>query len=152
MNEISYRLKPLSPSTAAGLRARGGGRYIADSKPGYPCRECLTDAEIGDALILVSHDPFDAEAETAYRSAGPIFIHEEPCVPATELRRIPDQLRIRQLSVRAFDVDTMMIDADVIDGTDLEAALEGFFADPATSEVHVHNATRGCWATTVVRI
>ena len=26
-----------------------------------------------------------------------------------------------------------------------------FFADPATDHVHVHNATRGCWAVRVDR-
>lgn len=151
-HQVSYQLKPLDPDTAATLRSLGGERHIADSKPGYPCRACLTDAEIGDALILLSHDPFDAASDTAYRSASPIFIHEDPCVAPTDLQVIPEQLRVRQLSVRAFDTDTMMIDAEVVDGTDLDTALNRFFADPATSEVHVHNATRGCWATTVVRV
>jgi hypothetical protein len=45
----------------------------------------------------------------------------------------------------------MMIDAAVIDGSDLEFALERFFADPGAHRIHVYNATRGCWAVAVER-
>ncbi len=34
------------------LSQLGMKRYIADSKPGYPCRVSLEDAEIGETLIL----------------------------------------------------------------------------------------------------
>jgi hypothetical protein len=45
----------------------------------------------------------------------------------------------------------MMLDAAVIDGTALDDQLRRFFDDDATEQVHVHNATRGCWATSVTR-
>ena len=45
----------------------------------------------------------------------------------------------------------MMIDAAVIYGTELDDQLRRFFDDEATTEIHVHNATRGCWATSVKR-
>ncbi len=144
-----YRLKPIDPAVADQLRATGGERYIADTKPGYPCRQCLRDADIGEPLVLVSHDPFTAHSP--YRSRSPIFLHEQPCNAPTDLTTMPDQLTRRQLSVRAFDRNEMMIDAAVIDGTDLDATLRQFFEEQATNEVHVHNATRGCWATSVSR-
>lgn len=144
-----YRLAPIDTVAAAELRALGGQRYIADAKPGYPCRQCLRDAEIGEALILVSHDPFTID--TPYRSRSPIFLHEQTCTPPSDLDGLPDQLTQRQLSVRAFDDNALMIDAAVIDGTALDDQLQRFFADDATNQVHIHNATRGCWATSVTR-
>ncbi len=145
----AYRLVPIDPVVADELRARGGRRYVADAMPGYPCRQCLRDAEIGESLVLVAYDPF--MTDSPYRSSSPIFLHEQACPPYDDGATIPDQLTVRQLSVRAFDDEAMMIDAAVIDGTELDAVLRRFFDDDATTDVHVHNATRGCWATTVER-
>jgi hypothetical protein len=144
-----YRLTPIDPGTADELRSAGGVGFIADTKPGYPCRQCLSDAEIGEALVLVAHDPFTVDSP--YRSRSPIFLHEKSCAPPIDVADLPDQLTGRQLSVRAFGRDAMMIDAAVIDGTGLDDQLRRFFDDDATTEIHIHNATRGCWATSVAR-
>jgi hypothetical protein len=148
MNSEQYELQPLGASDAEALRAIGGSTYVADSKPGYPCRQCLRDAEINDELLLVSYDPF--VLDSPYRSWSPIFIHKATC--AFESRKtLPDQLTIRQLSVRAFDANELMTDAAVIDGTDLDQTLRDMFADENVEVIHVHNAARGCWATNVAR-
>lgn len=144
-----FRLVPIDSDAAEKLRAVGGPRFIADAKPGYPCRRCLQDAEIGEALVLVTHDPFSTESP--YRSRSPIFLHEQECTPPADTTDLPDQLTHRQLSVRAFDRDEMMLDAAVIDGTGLGDQLRRFFDDEDTNEIHIHNATRGCWATSVIR-
>lgn len=144
-----YRLEPIDSEVAARLRAAGGDRFTADTKPGYPCRRCLRDAEIDEVVLLVAHDPFTTDSP--YRSRSPIFLHERPCNPPDDLTTLPDQLTGRQLSVRAFDCDAMMIDAAVIAGTELDGVLRRFFNDPDTTAVHIHNATRGCWATSASR-
>lgn len=146
-----YLLDPIDSAEADRLRDRGGTEYLADSSPGYPCRQCLRDADIGERLILVSHDPFDPETASPYRSNSPIFLHADPCGVPDDLRQVPEQLTVRQLSVRAFDDHAFMIDATTISGTDLDDTLRRFFADPSTAGVHVHNAARGCWATHVRR-
>ncbi len=64
---------------------------------------------------------------------------------------MPDQFAVRQLSVRGFDPDAMMLDAAVIDGTDLAATLDRFFEDPSIEHAHVHFAGRGCWGGRVNR-
>jgi hypothetical protein len=150
MNDSTFVLRPISPSDADALRQRGGPMYVADEHPGYPCRQCLRDAAVGDELILVSHDPFGTESP--YRSASPIFLHRTSCRPYVIEPGLPEQLTRRQLSVRSFDSEEMMIDAAVIDGTDLESTIQRFFADPNSNQVHVHNATRGCWAVAVDRV
>ena len=149
MSVSTFVLRPISPGDADALRLRGGPLYVADEDPGYPCRQCLRDAAVGDELILVSHDPFGTQSP--YRSASPIFLHRTSCEPYVMESVLPEQLTRRQLSVRSFDGEEMMIDAAVIDGADLEFTIQRFFADSASNQIHVHNATRGCWAVAVDR-
>jgi len=145
-----YLLQPLPSAEADRLRAGSGRRMIADSKPGFPCRECQHDAEVGDAMLLVSYDPFDGDS--AYRCASPVFIHEQPCGGPTGEPAITSQHTVRQLSVRAFDDEFMMIDASLIDGGDLEAEIGRHFTNDAAEVLHVHNSPRGCWSVTVTRV
>ena len=148
MTSNAFRLIPISTNDANELRRIGGPVYVADSAPGFPCRQCLNDAALGEELILISHDPFSGTSE--YRSASPIFLHRQPCQPFTG-EDLPLQLTQRQLSVRSFDVDEMMIDAAVISGSALGDTLSEFFSDHRSERIHIHNAGRGCWAATAVR-
>lgn len=145
----SFALDPISAADAARLLAEGGDRYVVDAVPGYPCRRCLRDADIGETVVLVSHDPF--RTDSPYRSASPIFLHAEPCSPAGVSEDVPRQLAIRTLSIRAFDREAMMTEAVVAGGADAAEIFERMFDDPAVDHLHVHNADRGCWATAVRR-
>jgi hypothetical protein len=53
--------------------------------------------------------------------------------------------------VRAFDADGMLINADLADGTAIEAAIERLFADPRAACLHLHYAKPGCFAARVER-
>lgn len=147
----THVLRPIPATEADRLRDQGGDVYVADTMPGFPCRQCLRDAEVGEELILVSYDPFGADSP--YRSASPIFLHRSPC--STQIDDgddLPEQLTRRQLSVRAFDRKAMMLDAAVIDGSDLEATIAQMLGEPSTDHLHIHNASRGCWAVAVERV
>ncbi|MEP7203258.1 MAG: DUF1203 domain-containing protein [Ilumatobacteraceae bacterium] len=143
MNTTTFVLTGIDPSHADRLRAPGGITYIAEESPGYPCRQCLRDAEPGEELLLVSYDPFTASSP--YRCASPIFIHSKPCQP-DQSAALPKQLTRRKLSVRAFDTDAMMLDAVLIDGSDLASTVQHLLTNPAVEVLHVHNEPRGCWA------
>ncbi|MGZ4804953.1 MAG: DUF1203 domain-containing protein [Ilumatobacteraceae bacterium] len=145
----TYVIAGIDPAIADELRARGGIGYVADEHPGWPCRQCLRDAEIGEEMILVSHDPFTTTSP--YRSASPIFLHRSPCTPARSVE-LPEQLARRRLSVRAFDASAMMLDAALVDGRDLPATIQHLLDDPAVDHLHVHNEPRGCFAARVERI
>jgi hypothetical protein len=149
MNDHTFLLAPINTDDADALRQRGGEIYVADQKPGYPCRQCLRDAEIGDEVILVSHDPFTTASP--YRSASPIFIHRSRCEPPGNLHDPTTQLTLRRLSVRSFDRNEMMINAAVIDGHDLGDTISELFLEQTADRLHVHNADRGCWAVAVER-
>ena len=148
MTTKTFLVAGIDPAAADRLRAAGGVPYVADSKPGYPCRQCLRDAEIGDEMLLVSYDPFTASSP--YRCASPIFIHSAPCT-SDDWQDLPVQLTSRTLSVRGFDEAAMMLDAALIEGTELSATIETLFENPAIDHLHVHNASRGCWAARVER-
>jgi len=64
---------------------------------------------------------------------------------------IPEMLRHRLLSVRAYDRGAMLVAAEVVNGTDLDATVRGLFASGAVSYLHVHNARPGCYNCRVVR-
>lgn len=144
----SERFAPLMALSDAALAGQGIRRVVADEKPGFPCRVSLADAEPGERLLLLNfeHQPGD----TPYRASGPIFVREA-VVAAFKGTEVPEQLRCRLLSLRAYDAEGMMVDADVTEGTAIETLLERLFADPAVDYVHVHFARRGCFAARVDR-
>jgi hypothetical protein len=51
----------------------------------------------------------------------------------------------RLLSARAYDAGWMMTDADIVEGRDLAACLEQWFADDRVARIHLHTARRGCY-------
>jgi hypothetical protein len=131
----------------AELAARGAVRRIADGE-GYPCRISLTDAEPGQELILTNfeHQP----ANSPYRASHAIYVRAgEQTYDAVE--QVPEQLRRRLLSVRAFDGKGMMVGADVVDGRELEGVIDRLFADQRADYLHVHYAKPGCYAARVDR-
>ncbi|NJC41793.1 hypothetical protein GGQ87_002088 [Brevundimonas alba] len=136
--------QPLFDLEDAALAALGARGMIADAPHAAPCRISLADAEPGERLILLNHRHRDA-AGSPYRAEGPIFVREAAVEAALQPGDIPDMLGRRLLSVRAYDADWMMTDADVVEGRDLAARLDLWFADPAVECIHLHTARRGCF-------
>lgn len=149
MHTTGFVLRPLAADTADALREVGGPVSVVDAHPGYPCRQCLQDAEIGESVILVAHDPFTFDSP--YRSSSPIFLHRDPCRTFADVGVLPVQLTGRTLTIRSFDADEMMIDAQLVEGARAGQVIEALLADPAADRLDVHNVPRGCWAVSVVR-
>jgi Protein of unknown function (DUF1203) len=136
----------MSDEALAELDAR---RVRATEKPGYPCRVSLVDAEIGEELLLLPyvHQP----ARSPYRASGPIFLRKAARECRLAAGVIPDYVRIRQMSVRAYDAAHLMIDAAVCEGQDAAAAILKLFDNSAVAYIHLHNAKRGCFSCRVNR-
>lgn len=132
------------------LARHGARRMQVDAKPGFPCRLTLADAEIGESVLLVNYEHLSVDSP--YRSAHAIFVREGAKTCPTIVNKIPEQLRIRLLSIRAFDADGMMIDADVVHGKECEPVIERLLENRNTSYLHIHNAKPGCYAARVDRI
>jgi hypothetical protein len=151
---MSFRITGLPPAPFAGLfdlsddelRAHGAVRRVADAN--YPCRVSLTDAQPGDELLLVNyeHHPVDSP----YRMRFAIYVRRgEEQYDAID--QVPEQLRKRVLAVRSFDADGMMLDRELIDGGQVEQAIERLFANARTAYLHVHYAAPGCYAARIDR-
>ena len=136
--------RPLFDLDDEALAAMGACRMIADAPHAAPCRVSLADAEPGERLLLVSHRHLDAAA-SPYRGEGPIFVREGAVEATLAAGEVPDMLGRRLLSVRVYDADWMMTDADVVEGRDLAGRLDSWFADAAVSRIHLHTARRGCF-------
>ena len=129
------------------LRARGAVRRIAEGNS--PCRISLTDARPGDELILVNyeHHPVDSP----YRMRFAIYVRRgEEQFDAID--QIPEQLRTRTLAVRAFDANAMMVGWELVDGQQVEPAIERLLAIPSAAYLHIHFAAPGCYAARVERV
>lgn len=125
-------------------------RVVADAPHAYPCRRCLRDAEVGEELVLFPYDPF--LGSSPYRQAGPIFVHTRECAAdPQDLRAAPEQLLIRQLSLRGFDRQHLQIHTAVVDGSEIQSAARDMLAQAGVEYVHVHNAGPGCFAVRVER-
>ncbi len=131
------------------LARRGAVRYVVNAKPGYPDRVELRDVEPGQSVLLVNytHQP----VESPYRSSHAIFVREGAEETFDQVDEVPESMRIRLLSLRAFDAKGMMLDADVIEGREVETVIARMFADPNVAYIHVHNAKRGCYAARIDR-
>jgi len=148
---MGFRIRDLPAETFAGLfslsdeslAARGAVRVNASQEPGFPCRVSLTDAAVGEEVILVHHEHH--AVASPFRSSHAMYVREgERMFDAVD--QVPAMLRSRLLSLRAFDAHGMLRDADVVDGGEVETLIGRLFADPRVAYIHIHFAKPGCYA------
>jgi len=149
---MAFRITGLAPEpfqSLYGLPDRdlasfGVKRYIVDSNPGFPDRIEMKDAELGQSVLLLNH--VCQPAKTPYRASHAIFIREWATQAYDAVDQVPESMRIRLLSLRAFNDDGMMLEAEVADGMVMEPVVTRMFANPEVSYIHVHNAKQGCYS------
>ena len=131
------------------LAAAGAVRRIADGRsPGYPCRISLTDSREGDELLLVNYEHHPVRSP--YRMRFAVYVRKGEST-FDRIGEVPQQLRLRMLAVRSFDATGMLLGWQLIDGRELEAAIDTLFADPNAEYLHIHFAAPGCYAALVTR-
>jgi hypothetical protein len=153
---MNFRITGLSPEPFRHLfglndekLAKHSARRVIADGTGYPDRVEIRDALPGQSLLLVNytHQP----AATPYRASHAIFVREGAEAVYDRTNEIPEALRQRPISLRAFDTDHLMVDADLADGTALEGLIERLLADPAVAYLQAHFAKRGCYAARIER-
>ena len=109
----------------------------------------MRDAEPGERVILVNyiHQP----ADTPYRASHAVFVLEGADETYDAVNEVPEVLRARTLSLRAFDLDHLMTDGELCDGRELETAIRKLLTKPEVSYVQAHYAKRGCYAARIER-
>jgi hypothetical protein len=145
----SAPFQPLFALSDQALAQLGVQRYVADKKPAFPDRIELRDAEIGETLLLLNytHQP----ANTPYRASHAIFVLEGATTTYDRVNEIPEALRVRTLSLRAFDNSHQMVDADLVEGQQLEDAIDRLLASSRVAYIQAHYAKRGCYAARIER-
>lgn len=140
---------PLFRMSETELARHDARKMIVTACPGTPCRVSLEDARVGETVLLVNYE--HQPAKSPYRSRHAIFVREgvQQAVPPKDT--VPPVLRARLVSIRLFDADDMMVDADVVAGTELAQAIDRAFADAAVAYLHLHYAKPGCFAARVRR-
>ena len=153
----SFQLVGLSAEPFASLFAltdlelakMGARRVVAEEPASYPCRVSLVDAEVGDELLLLPycHQP----ANSPYNASGPIYVRRDVQQRILDAGHIPEYVARRLISVRAYDTDHMIIDAEVCSGQSVGAEIEHQFNNAQVRYIHLHNAKRGCYSCLVRR-
>ncbi len=145
----AHEFQHLFGRTDEQLERLGAKRYIVNERPGFPDRIGLRDANPGESVLLVTyvHQP----ADTPYRASHAIFVREGATETFDRQGEVPEVFRGRLLSLRAFDGKHMMVDADTIDGNEVEKLIERFLADDQVAYIHAHFAKRGCYAAHIER-
>jgi len=154
---MNFRITGLSPEpfrhlyglSEAALAEHGARRVVVDHAPGYPDRIEVRDAQPGERVLLVNytHQP----ADTPFRSSYAIYVREDAKTAYDAVGEIPEAMRRRVISLRAFDAEGMLIDADLADGTALEPLIGRMLADPRAAYLHAHYAKPGCYAARIDR-
>ena len=154
---MSFQINALDPAPFAHLFSLSDedlgkaniSRMIVATKPGTPCRVSLADAEVGETVLLFNH--LHQPANSPYRSCHAIFVRDGVKQAQPRIGDVPDVIRSRLISVRLFDNQDMMVDADVVAGPAVAESLDRAFAKPDVAYVHLHYAKAGCFAASVVR-
>jgi hypothetical protein len=154
---MAFRIQGLAPDHFSHLFGLSDGvlrehqvvRYAVDSNPGFPDRITLRDAPVGQSVLLVNYLHLDVASP--YRSQHAIFVLEGAQQAFNEIDRVPEVLRTRTLSLRAYDAQGMMLDADLVEGVEVETWIGRFFDNPAVDYLHAHNARPGCFACRIDR-
>jgi hypothetical protein len=139
---------PLFALDDAALRARQAERVIVQSKPGYPCRISLEDAEAGEEVILLHHVSHDVA--TPYRSAYAIYVRSGVTTASYD-DTLPPVMQHRPIALRAFDATGRLRDAALAATGDTDAAIRRLFDNADIAYIHAHNAAHGCFAARVDR-
>jgi len=154
---MDYQIVGLSPKpfpqlyglSDEALAERQAKRYRADRRPGFPDRIELRDVNPGDHVLLVNH--VHQPGATPYRASHAVFVREGAERAAVFLNEVPEALEVRPLSVRAFDADHWMVDADLCEGRDLDGLIRRLLERDTVDYLQVHFAKRGCYAARVER-
>lgn len=140
---------PLFSLSDRELAARNIMHRAVDRTPGFPCRVSLRDAEPGETVLLLNYEHHPANSP--YRSSHAIYVREHARQAEPAVCEIPPFLHERLLSVRAFDTEGCMVDADIAAGTALAPMIEHMFTDARAAYLHIHNARPGCYVARVER-
>ena len=116
-----------------------------DRNSTYPCRHCLREASAKTGMLLLSYQA--PKPKSVYGHPTAIFMCAGECERFERPDAIPDFVRNRLVSFRAFRSDGMMVyEANaIVEGEGHEAAVRRIFVDrDDVAYINAHTARPGC--------
>ncbi len=155
---MSFRITGLSPEpfrplyglSDEALAAKGIRAVIAEADSGFPDRIEMREGQVGERFLLLNH--LCQPADTPYRATHAIYVRDGAEQTYDRIGEVPEVMRRRLLSLRGYDEDGMIVDADVVEGHEIEGLIERLFANPEVAYIHAHNAGRGCYSGRIDRV
>ncbi len=149
---MAFRITGLSPEpfrhlyglSELALAEKGIVRRIVEPDIGFPDRIEMREGRPGEVFLLLNH--LCQPADSPYRASHAIYVREGAEEAYDEVDKVPEVMRTRLLSLRGFDADGMIIEADVVPGTEVEELIDQLFANPEVAYIHAHNAKQGCYS------
>ena len=86
------------------------------------------------------------------RGAVDLFVAEGAKTRYDRVDEVPEAMRIRTLSLRAYDADDLIVDADLVDGRHIEELIGRFFDNSKVAYIQAHYAKHGCYAGRIDRV
>lgn len=149
---MAFRITGLSPESfrhlyglsEEALAEKGVVRRIVEADSGFPDRIEMREGRPGEIFLLLNH--LCQPADSPYRATHAIYVRDGAERAYDKVDEVPEVMRKRLLSLRGFDADGMIVEADVVLGTDVEGVIERLFANPEVAYIHAHNAKQGCYS------
>ncbi|MBH3284029.1 DUF1203 domain-containing protein [Serratia marcescens] len=132
------------------LKRYGAVRQTVNSNLGYPDRISLRNIPTGENSILINH--IYQPADTPYFGSHAIYIWEGCNDQGIYVNELPEVMTTRLLSLRAYDEEHFLRQADICEGKCAESLICRFFKDSTISYIHIHNAKHGCYSCLCERI
>ncbi len=138
-----------------GIDDLGQSVKFVEAQGGEPCRDVLRRALPGERLILASFTPFTKPGP--YKEYGPIFVLADNLAEQVNRKALPptgsptDYLR-QQFVIRAYSAAEEIVDAALVNATDIGATIDRFLGSDDVAFLHVRFPAYGCFACQIDRV
>lgn len=141
---MTYRIQGLDPAVPEDARLA-----TVTSKPGFPCRATLEDAEIGERVWLFNHVSNDVAGP--FRASFAVYVREAAAEAAVYRDALPPVFATRTMSLRGFNAAGDLRAAELAAGDCIDSAIRAMLDRPEIAFINAHNAAAGCFAAQIVR-
>ena len=149
----AFEYLPISAADLDRIRCNGhddhGNTFdVISASGGEPLRCCLTLADEGASIALVSYQP--SVLGGPYAEIGPVFVHSFDCGGPTSSDFPPD-FRQRNAVLRGYDAQGRQVDGLLVGPGEAETALKQLFDNDRIALIHHRNVVAGCWNFSIPR-
>ena len=151
-----FQILPLDPDYLARIRERRHDHLdnpfipMTCADEGLPLRCCLRDAQIGESLALIAHQP--ATVGGPYAEIGPVFVHADACTGYVSHGQYPEAFRDRTQIFRAYDSEGRQVENRMVAGVDADSHISELLAQPGVDFIHSRNVLAGCYMFAILPI